>query len=132
MTPWTVARQVPLCMGFSRQEYWSGLPFPPPGDLPHPGTVSPVAPTLQAHSLPLSHGKAPSGSQVTSQSKHVVREGTGPSLLAQVSPDAVWRQGGALLCLSLTHSPSNPMAGWEMPERHQTLSVWAAGQLAGA
>ena len=36
-TPWTGARQVPLSMGFSRQEYWSGLPFPPPGDLPDPG-----------------------------------------------------------------------------------------------
>ena len=36
-TPWTVACQTPLSMGFSRQEYWSGLPFPPPGDLPDPG-----------------------------------------------------------------------------------------------
>ena len=36
-TPWTVACQAPLAMGFSRQEYWSGLPFPSPGDLPHPG-----------------------------------------------------------------------------------------------
>ena len=37
-TPWTVAHQAPLSMGFSRQESWSGLPCPPPGDLPHPGT----------------------------------------------------------------------------------------------
>ena len=37
-TPWTVAYQVPPSMGFSRQEYWSGLPFPSPGDLPNPGT----------------------------------------------------------------------------------------------
>ena len=36
-TLWTVAHQAPLCMGFSRQEYWSGLPCPPPGDLPNPG-----------------------------------------------------------------------------------------------
>ena len=36
-TPWTVAHQAPLCMGFSRQEHWSGLPFPSPGDLPDPG-----------------------------------------------------------------------------------------------
>ena len=36
-TPWTVAHQVPLSMGFSRQGYWSGLPFPPPGNLPDPG-----------------------------------------------------------------------------------------------
>ena len=39
-TPWTVAHQAPLSMGFSKQEYWSGLPFPSPGDLPHPGTES--------------------------------------------------------------------------------------------
>ena len=38
VTPWTVARQAPLSMGFSRQEYWGGLPFPPLGDLPDPGT----------------------------------------------------------------------------------------------
>ena len=37
VTPWTVAHQAPLSMGFSRQEYWSGLPSPPPGDLPDPG-----------------------------------------------------------------------------------------------
>ena len=43
--PWTVARQAPLSMGFSRQEYWSGLSFPPPGDLPDPG-VRPASPAL--------------------------------------------------------------------------------------
>ena len=37
VTPWTVAHQAPLSMGFPRQEYWSGLPFPPPGDLSNPG-----------------------------------------------------------------------------------------------
>jgi len=47
-TPGAVARQAPLSMGFSRQEYWSELPCPPPGDLPDPGTesVSPVSPAL--------------------------------------------------------------------------------------
>ena len=40
VTPWTVARQAPLSMGFSGQEYWSGLPCPPPGDLPDPGIES--------------------------------------------------------------------------------------------
>ena len=44
-TPWTVAHQAPLSMGFPSQEYWSGLPLPPPGDLPHPG-VKPRSPTL--------------------------------------------------------------------------------------
>ena len=48
VTPWTVARQAPLSMGFSRRESWSGLPFPPPGDLPDPGTgpASLTAPAL--------------------------------------------------------------------------------------
>ena len=50
-TSWTVARRVPLSMGFSRQEYWSGLPFPSPGDLPDPGT-EPMSSALQADSLP--------------------------------------------------------------------------------
>ena len=45
-TPWTIARQAPLSMGFCRQGYRSGVPFPPPGDLPHPGieSTSPVSP----------------------------------------------------------------------------------------
>ena len=48
VTPWTVARQAPLTMGFPRQEYWSRLPFSPPGDLPDPGIepMSPASPTL--------------------------------------------------------------------------------------
>ena len=51
VTPWTVACQASLTMGFSRQEYWSGLPFPSPGDLPNPG-IEPRSPALQADSLP--------------------------------------------------------------------------------
>ena len=51
MAPWTVAYQAPLSMGFSRQEYWSGLPFPSPGDLPNPG-IEPGSPALQADALP--------------------------------------------------------------------------------
>ena len=50
-TPQTVAHQALLSMEFSRQEYWSGLPFPPPGDLPDPG-VEPSSPALQADSIP--------------------------------------------------------------------------------
>ena len=49
--PWTVVCQAPLSMGFSRQEYWSGLPFPSPGDLPDPG-IEPKSPALQADDLP--------------------------------------------------------------------------------
>ena len=54
VTPKTVARQAPLSMGFSRREYWSGLPFPSPGDLPDSG-IKPWSPALQADSLPSSH-----------------------------------------------------------------------------
>jgi len=50
-TPWTVAHQAPPSVGFSRQEYWSGLPFPSPGDLPDPG-IEPRSSTLWADALP--------------------------------------------------------------------------------
>ena len=61
VTLWTVARQAPLSMGFSRQEYWSGLPCPPPGDLPDAGIEPefPAAPALWEDSLPLSHQGSP-------------------------------------------------------------------------
>ena len=51
VTPWTVAHQALLSMGFSRQEYWSGLPFPSPEDLPKPG-IKPASPALQTDALP--------------------------------------------------------------------------------
>jgi len=50
-TLWIVAHQAPLSMGFSREEYWSGLPFPSPGDFPDPG-IEPGSLALQADSLP--------------------------------------------------------------------------------
>ena len=55
--PQTVAHQAPLSLGFSKQEYWSGLPFPSPGNLSNPGieTASPAAPALQEDSSSLSH-----------------------------------------------------------------------------
>ena len=58
VTPWTVACQAPLSVGFSRQKYWSGLPFPPPGDLSDPG-IELASPALQADSLALSHPGSP-------------------------------------------------------------------------
>ena len=51
VTPWTLTHQAPPSMEFSRQEYWRGLPFPSPGDLPDPG-IEPRCPTLQADALP--------------------------------------------------------------------------------
>ena len=62
-TLWTVALQAPLSMGFSRQEYWSGLACPPPGDLPDPGIkpMSLKSPALQADFLPLAPSVKPNG-----------------------------------------------------------------------
>ena len=61
VTPWTVACHVSLSMEFSRQEYWTGLPFPTPGDLPDPGIkpVSLASPALAVDSLPLRHLGSP-------------------------------------------------------------------------
>ena len=50
MIPWTIAREAPLSMGFSRQKYWSELPFPSPGDLPDPG-IEPRSPALEADAV---------------------------------------------------------------------------------
>ena len=58
VTPWTVTHQAPLSMGFSRQECWSGLLFPSPGDLLDP-RIQPTSPALQVYSLPLSHQGSP-------------------------------------------------------------------------
>ena len=57
VTQWTVTQQAPLFMGFTREEYWSGLPCPPPGNPPYPGTepVSPVTSAMQVDSLLLSY-----------------------------------------------------------------------------
>ena len=65
VTPWDAAYQAPLYMGSSRQEYWSGLPFPPPADLPDPGIkpTSPASPALQAGSLLIE----PSGKPIPSE-----------------------------------------------------------------
>ena len=67
-TLWTVAYQAPLNTGFSRQEYWSGLPWPPPGELPDPETepASLTSPALAAGSLPL----APPGKPYTMAEGH--------------------------------------------------------------
>ena len=58
VAPWTVAHQALLSMEFPRQEYWSGLPFPSPGDLSDPG-IGPRPPVLAGGSLPLSHQRSP-------------------------------------------------------------------------
>ena len=74
VNPWTVALQAPLSMGCPRQEYWRGLPFPTPGDLPNPG-IEPKSPALQADSLLTE----PPGKPLSSQNTSVKR--TFPHLL---------------------------------------------------
>ena len=71
VTPWTVAYHAPLSVGFSRQEYWSGLPFPSPGDLPNPG-IEPGSPALQADAL----SSEPPGKLLYSQGNHKQNEKT--------------------------------------------------------
>ena len=66
VTPWTLSYQAPLSMGFLRQEYWSGLLFPSPGDLPNPG-IEPWSPALQADALP----SEPQGKPMTSMASAV-------------------------------------------------------------
>ena len=75
-TPWTVALQAPLFVGFSRQEYWSGLLFPPPGDLSNPG-IEPESLTSQVDSLPLSHQGSPKYCIRDRQWKHSSTEAPG-------------------------------------------------------
>ena len=74
-TPWTIARQAPLSMGFSRKEYWRGLPCPFPRDLPNLGIkpTFPVSPALQADSLLLSHQGSPPRIPVLSLIKKIIR-----------------------------------------------------------
>ena len=73
MSPWTVDRETPPSMGFSRQEYWNGLPFPPPEDLSNPG-IQPRSPALQADSLLLSHLGSPNTHKTRKQFTGRIRE----------------------------------------------------------
>ena len=74
VTPWTVAQQAPLSIGLSRQEYWSRLLFPSPGDLPEPG-IKPGSPALQADSLPTEVSAKPKSSVLCVNLKLHLRAG---------------------------------------------------------
>ena len=69
-TPWTVAHQAPLSIESSRQDYWSGLPFPSPEDLPDPG-IEPRSPELQGDSLPTEPPGKPRGNIPQNQKGHI-------------------------------------------------------------
>ena len=68
---WTVSYQAPPSMGFPRQEYWSGLPFPSPGDLSNPG-IEPESPALQADALPSESPWKPQMKKSRNQNSHIV------------------------------------------------------------
>ena len=91
-TPWTAAHQTPLSMGFSRQEYWSGLPFPSPGDLPDPG-IKPRSPTLQADALT---------SEAPGKPKRVFK-GTPNSLLKCAVAGTIVQKTGSPQAATMTH-----------------------------
>ena len=94
-TPWTVPHQAPPSMGFSRQEYWSGLPFPSPGDLPNPGT-EPGSPALQADILSSEPPKKSNMEEVVFQQwmkerqKFWVSGGGTPKRFGSISDEVEW------------------------------------------
>ena len=109
MTPWTVAYQAPPSIGFSKQEYWNGLLFPPPGDLLDPGIkpASPVSPALQADSLPIEPPGQPWWTWVWANSGRWWRTGK-PGVLQftgseRVGYDWATEQQLVLLCQGDTH-----------------------------
>ena len=125
-TLWTVAYQAPPSMGFSRQEYWSGLPVPSPGDLPNPG-IEPGSPTFQADALtseppgtPLNH---PSGlltchkstSPLLPSSSYVISQGYLHLLECFGTPPASGKchcfGDTQTLCPSLYHLPKSKCKG---------------------
>ena len=73
VAPWTIARQASLSRGFSKQEYWSGLPFPSPGDLPNPG-IEPESPALQADALSSEPPGKPHGNMSLSKLQEIVKD----------------------------------------------------------
>ena len=86
--PWTAAHQAPQSMEFSRQEHWSGLPCPPPGDLPLPGT-DPRSPALQAASFP--SGPAGLVAKVNLISRLALKYAAGRGIGSEASMFADWR-----------------------------------------
>ena len=114
-TPWTVARQAPLSLGFSRQEHWSGLPCPPPGHLPDPG-IEPGSPALQVDSLLLSHQEGPEGGHAPPRLL-AADEGRGRDAqedgVAGVADSPSWLRGGIIGLLLATPQPPDGVSKGE-------------------
>ena len=101
MSPWTVAHQAPLSMEFSRQEYWSGWPFPPPGDLPDSG-VEPGSLAMQADSLPSESPGKPKRGMGADQRRLVVQRAWTNKLGER------WNETDSLSCIADRFFPSKP------------------------
>ena len=123
VTPWTITCQAPLSMEFSRQEYWSGLPFPSLGDLSNP-EIEPRSPALQADSLPSEPAEKPQ------HSRKVCRFHAHPSSSTR---DLSWRNKFVGLCgdgrrWDLDNSPCWSSGGWMGKEGRGTLATgWLGG-----
>ena len=117
--PWTVACHAPLSMGFPKQEYWSGLPFPSPRDLPHPGAED-ASPAWQAGSLPLSHLGSPTDGVVYCKEQALVsnRKGLHGALDGRLSQSWAEWQAGPTPRLFL------PLLGVQMDLSQRCLRDW--------
>ena len=114
VTPWTVPCQAPLSMGFSRQEYWSGLPFPSSSDLPDPG-IKPGSPELQTDSLPSEPPEKPLKDMSDQISRSVVSDSLQPHESQHARPPCPSPTPGV-------HSNSRPSSRWCHPTSHPLLS----------
>ena len=112
-TPWTVALQAPLCTGVSRQESWSGLPFPSPGDLPNPGIKS-GPPALQADSLLTEYEGSPSKPYILIKGNFWI--GVWCTLFQQVQPEASL-MGSAASVMSALQGLLPTVASAQAPQR---------------
>ena len=121
-TPWTVAYQVPPSMGFSRQEYWSGLPFPSPGDLPDPG-IEPGSPAFQADALTSEPPGKPSSELGMSKSW------LGLSVSCLTNRISVVAQGGPWASLQCSSGGTMAVAAKSISLSAGAVSGWTWGEL---
>ena len=96
LTPWTIAHQAPPSMGFPRQEYWGGMPFPSPGKLPNPG-IEHRSPALAGDSLPLSHRETRAEALKLLIKKKEFELSDMPRCMGQLSAPELMRPGGRTL-----------------------------------
>ena len=124
MTPWTAAHQVPLSMGFFRQGYWSGLPFPSPGDLPNPG-IEPGSPAQLADSLPTKLWGSYEGSPIINNTKGLwVLTG----LELRFSESRVYLVcNRSSICISLDFLRGSAVKNLPVMQEMPEMQVWSLG-----